>query len=385
MLRFMPDSLIEGLLRPFTMADPVGGVYLEMIAPDWRFAIFLTLMTLAFATRRAPALVSPAHRATVFGLLPLLYCWTFVSGNGRYFIWALLVIGPLVVLACRLLPGSRSLRATVLALVLLLQGYTVYDAYMPAQWGLSHWGRWSEPIAESPLRHRPAVFLTISGPSYSILVPWFHPQSRWANVAGQGRIRPGTHEHRQLQALLATPLPQYLVLPMMTGFEDEAARPEGDVRALIDAELLRIGLQLAGSRCEALRSRLIPSPPESQGGGRRPSGVWVCPLEPGPLTAGREPSLSPEQAAVFSAIEQRCPRFFPPGNNTTSARDGLVLRSYLMTDVYLYVEDSGRVMYKHLRSLNPILVARVEQVIKGDFTLACDKIVGRYEFPWHRD
>lgn len=385
MLRFLPDSLIEGLLRPFTMADPVGGVYLEMIAPDWRFAIFLILMSLAFAKRRELALLEPAHRATAFGLLPLLYCWTFVSGNGRYFMSGLLLIGPLVVLACRVIPGSRELRAVVLAMVLLLQGYTVYSAYLPGQWGLAHWGAWSEPIADSPLRHRPAVFLTISGPSYSILVPWFHPQSRWANVAGQGRIRPGSYEHKKLQALLASSLPRYVVLPMMTGFESDTTRPEGEVRAFIDAEVGRIGLQMTNSRCEAVRSRLIPSPPEAQGGGRRPSGVWICPLEPGQLVEAGEPMLSPEQVAVLSAVEQRCPRFFPPGHGTTSVREGLVVRSYLLTDVHLYVEGSGRVMYKHLRSMNPISIAHVDQVIKGDFTLACDKLVGRYEFPWRRN
>ena len=38
MNRFIPDSLLEALLRPFAMGAPNAWVYIEILAPDFRFA-----------------------------------------------------------------------------------------------------------------------------------------------------------------------------------------------------------------------------------------------------------------------------------------------------------------------------------------------------------
>ena len=44
MIRFMPDTWQDAVLRPIAMALPDGGVYVETIAPDLRFVFVLLLL-----------------------------------------------------------------------------------------------------------------------------------------------------------------------------------------------------------------------------------------------------------------------------------------------------------------------------------------------------
>ena len=86
MLRFQPDGWLQGLLRPLIMADPVASIYFELPAPDLRPAALLLLLPLALwlgSLRRWPT--GQAWRLPV-ALLLTLYLWTFVIGNGRYFL-----------------------------------------------------------------------------------------------------------------------------------------------------------------------------------------------------------------------------------------------------------------------------------------------------------
>jgi hypothetical protein len=146
MLRFVPDSWAEGLLRPLFMAEPVAGLYLEDAAPDWRFAAFIVLAgTLLLVRKRVQPAPTLQQTVTGLGLVLLLYVWTFVVGNGRYFAWALLLIGPLMVAACALLPLSRSMRWALILLLLAVQGVSVYLARTPNHWALVRLGDDSPP------------------------------------------------------------------------------------------------------------------------------------------------------------------------------------------------------------------------------------------------
>src|SRR6185369_9315597 len=41
MIRFLPDTWRDAILRPLALASPDGGVYIEIIAPDFRFLFIL--------------------------------------------------------------------------------------------------------------------------------------------------------------------------------------------------------------------------------------------------------------------------------------------------------------------------------------------------------
>jgi hypothetical protein len=392
MLRFLPDSWVEGLLRPLLLVDPVAGLYLEEAAPDWRFlalgVVFLMLLgLLARAGRRIPAMKAQ-HVITALGLVLTFYLWTFVSGNGRYFSWGMLLVGPLLVWAILLLPTSRRLRWTALALVLVLQGTALRLSYTPNPWAVVRLTHTPLSLQDSPLRERPAVFLTVSNLTYSILVPLFHPESRWANVAGQFNVLPGTLEWSRLQKLLQSPLPMYLVTPVRPQDHDGQGHPTGAAIKVLRDTLSHQGLVLMDGGCQLLRSRLSGPGALATTGEDDKRGFSVCALErgPSPAAAAASPASAPRSLGqeALDAVERRCPRFFPPGGGRDSLEDGVDARFYAQSDVRLWVHPDGIVLYHYFRAMNPTPLGTVEEVRANRFVLGCHKLPGRYLPFWQR-
>ena len=72
---------------------------------------------------------------------------------------------------------------------------------------------------------------------------------------------------------------------------------------------------------------------------------------------------------VFNKIERDCPRIFRPGEGASSKMPGGFTRSYPSTDIKAYVLDSGDVMYKYWRGLNPGRIGTVTQVLSEGFRM----------------
>ena len=203
MERFTPDVFLEWLLRPLLMADPSAFVYVEFTAPDLRpaFLLALTFVGMVFGTLRAK-LTAETWRL-VIAIWLSFYLWTFVTGNGRYFLSALLLLGPLLVLAARGLPGTKSYRWITLVLIGGLQAAAVVSTYQSNVWGRADWVRGPGiDIEDGELRHSPAVFIVAGTNAHSILVPRFHPESRWAKIVGVHDLSPAAREYAAVVELL---------------------------------------------------------------------------------------------------------------------------------------------------------------------------------------
>lgn len=387
MLRFLPDNWFEGLMRPLLMADPVAGLYLEDAAPDWRFAALFPIMALALLLRRRQLPIALPQGLAIAGLVATFYLWTFVSGNGRYYSWGLLLAAPLLVLACWLLPLARHLRWAMILGVLAVQGTVMHLSYTPNLWAGVRTTDTALPLQASPLRESPAVFLTVSTLSYSILVPLFHPASHWANIAGQYNIVPGMPEWTRLQAVLRSPLPRYLVTPVRPQDHDPQGQPQLPTLHVLDEILLHHGLGIVAGGCRTLRSALSgPGRLETEAE-RGKRGFWVCALEaraPRTEPAAGTPAPAAEQAAL-DAVESRCPRFFPPGGGKSSLVAGAHVRHYAASDVRLWVHPPDTVVFQYFRAMNPTVLGTVDAVRAGNFQLPCDKLPGRYIPFWERD
>lgn len=388
MLRFIPDTWAEGLLRPFLLADSAAGLYSEIHAPDLRFAAMALLLAAALLGRRQLSMLEPAQWRLLLAVVTCFYVWTFVSGNGRYFFWGLLVVGPLVVLSARHLRVTRAMRNTLLLGVLTLQGLAASMTFEANVWGLRPWvqgpGLALEP---TPVADKPAVFLTIGGISYSIVVPVMHPQSRWVNISGQQNLVPGMPEHALLQAMLDGPLPVKLMVRATHLVLGPEGQPLPQAEKVMQRHLSYQGLELSGEPCELVRTRLAALPFDLRGQPAEVQGFMFCPVK----RSARAPEVpatkpeAPEMDDVFSQVEQRCPRFFPAGNAHTRAMDGALIRHYSQSDTSLYVDDSGEVYFKYFRALNPTTIATIEQVRQGRFSIDCTTLPGRYMPPWARD
>lgn len=394
--RFTPDVFLEWLLRPFLMADPSAFMYVEFMAPDLRPALLIVMLFVGavFGSLRGRLTAESWRLLMAFWLI--FYLWTYVIGNGRYFLSALLLLGPLIMLAWRSLPGTKPFRWATLVLIGGLQAAALASSYKPDVWGRADWV--SGPgidIEENALRHRPAVFIMASVNAYSVLVPRFHPDARWAQLIGQREISPVADEYASVVKLLSSELPKMLVIPIPGGWSDKHNQPDIELRKLLGQSLSTYGLALTGEPCTVLRSTLprvsggtamtsevstVPKEPER--------GFWFCPLsysEADRIAAIAKPPQASQWSDVFEAIEQRCPRFFPPGSGVTREFEGMASRWYPSIDMMISVSGPGDVTYKYFRSLSHRSIGSVADIRAGKFVVQCDKPPGRYQMPWSEE
>lgn len=388
MLRFVPDSWLDGLLRPLLLADPVAGLYAEIHAPDWRFAALALLLLIAGLAHRSRTLLEGPQWRALVGLTVCFYVWTFVSGNGRYFFWGLLFVGPLVIVAARRLPASRTMRNLVILGTLALQGWAVSMTYEPNVWALRPWAQGPGlALSRHPLADEPAVFITVGAISHSILVPQMHPQSRWSNIGGQLELLPGTRAYDRLQVLLSGPLPKYGVIRAAKLVMTDDRQPTEAAWAIIRRAFLRYGLAPTSRPCIFLRTHLGGLPFELRSLYEQERGFWFCEIErtsPSTSAGGVDEAQAPELDDVFARVEERCPLFFPAGNAVTRATGDGYTRLYSRSDTVISINHAGAVYFKNMRALNPTSLGMVDDLRAGRFKLDCDRLPGRYLPPWAR-
>jgi hypothetical protein len=388
MLRFVPDSWSDGLLRPFLLPDPVAGLYTEIQAPDWRFLVLALALVAGLLHWRSRSMMEPSQWRMLLGLIVCFYVWTWVSGNGRYFLWGFLLVGPLVVLAMRHMPGSQALRNTLVVGVLAWQGFTVAMTFEPNVWGVRSWNQGPGLALEPhPVRQQAAVFLTIGSISYSIAVPFMHPASRWANIAGQQDLVPGMAEHARMHAMLDGPLPVKLMVNVTNRLLQPDGQPLPETRDVLAQFLRPHGLELDSGPCDLVRTRTAAPEPAAQPRIGRAHDLLFCGVrrqrEPAPSPAFVP--VAPELDDVFANVERRCPRFFPAGSAHTQSRDGTFVRRYSHSDTTLLIAGSEGVFYKYFRALNHTRIGSIQDVRDGRYTLDCTRVDGRYVPPWARE
>ncbi len=394
MIRFMPDTWRDALLRPVAMAAPDGGVYVETVAPDFRF-LFVLLLCVAWMVLRVGRR-QPTHITLVLlGFTALAFVpWLATSGNGRYFLPFLFLVGPLAVGMVYHLPVSRGSRFGLAAGMIGMQLFLVQQNEPWNSWGLV---RWAEPPAfgvEIPadVKSRPATFVTLGGISYSLIAPRFHPQSRWISLATQPGGPPEGFMGDRTRAFLASAQRPLLLFPSLPGQGIQEKTLPADIVESINLSLGGHGLLLPlTSPC-----RFLPSAGLTAMGSREEAtkplepaqrrGFWLCELQKVPVD--RQPSLpgaSREMEAVFDKMERTCPRLFRAGEASTTLLPTGGRRMYVGSDMRLYVLNDGRVLYKYIRALNAVEVGTTRDVLAPGFRMDCGNIRGRTGLPWERE
>jgi len=404
-MRFQPDTLYEALLRPVAMAAPHANVYVEIMAPDFRFVFVLALLallaTLSLTGRRGPAGTrgtgDRASARPVFVLLAALAAafvvWVATTANGRYFLAGLLIAGPVCMGLTRLLPVTRAMRLALAVGMVALQVFAVQQSSPWQAWAVASWKEPPYFHVDVPQewREQPATYVTMSAISYSLLAPMFHPESRWLSLHNAPPPVSSTTQGRRLDAFLSKVEAGRVMLlaPVVPGLLTPERLPNARVSEVINEQLApyRLGF-VQPQACQFLASRGLASMGlgEKTQEERSRSGFWLCRLTRLEASAVPEASRGRHYDAVFKVLEAQCPRFFPAGGD----RDSVVLakgevRSYLQAEMKAYVYDSGDVYYKYYRALNPVLVGHVADLLAGRARVDCDKIRGRTGLPWERE
>lgn len=386
MERFRPDNWYELWLRPFLMLDPGSGVYFEFPAPDLRFTALIVLALLLLLTRRWSVL-SPLTRRMTVGLLVTMWAWSYVSGNGRYFLPGLLFVGPLIVALIAATKVTRSMRWTLLGFVLVGQAAVVATMYVPSPLANLKWIDTNVlGLPDSPLRNEPAVFTAVGGNSQSALATRFHPESRWIALMGHYSVGPVGVEHDRLLDAVASSMKKYVIAEGAREPPEKREKAAQELRTWLTRLLAAKGLKLVDEPCQFLERRLNAARPSNGLINLEEPGRWFCRFETEAdrtvhTSAATVPQLHRD---AFTVVERMCPRFFPPAGGQDYRGDGVSFRVYPGTDTQLRARDDGSVAYRYQLTLNATFVGTTTQILAGTASISCDKLDGRYQLPWNR-
>lgn len=406
MIRFMPDTWRDALLRPIAMADPNGWVYVELLAPDFRFALAILLALLAVGmllARRTPGLKLRPVITVFFILFASFVPWLLTSGNGRYFMPYLIVVGPLCLGLLYLLPLTRSMRASLALVVVGIQGFALYQnsPWSPfGAWGFIDWKEapyFSLKIPEGDIQGN-ETFVTLPNMTYSAVAPLFPDTVRWVNLSFfNGVETKGTPSYQPVRRMLenATNLQLFQAAQPHEMIKNSIQPSERAVNALnnyLNPHKLAL---TKPANCKLLKSTslstitLIPKNFDPEKGSEilANAGFWVCPLVY-PVEVKKESAPTSEEIRareVFEKMEQVCPRYFSPGQKRVSVHEAGYSRAYSSSDATLVWTRTEELWVFNPRALNPERIASAEEVLNASFTFDCTRFRGRSGLPWERE
>jgi hypothetical protein len=366
------------------MAAPDANVYVEIPAPDIRFAAILVLAAVALLLWRRLG----AGRSPTFAMLAVLLLsaaiWLSTTGNGRYFMPLLVAAGPIAIALVCVLPATRALKAALAALLVAGQAFVLMEQPPWNSWTLLQWKRapyFDVRLGPEETRGPPTTYASMSMISYSLIAPQFPEASRWINlVASSGTPR----DHAMTDAFLrkaAAEGPIKVIAPSLPWASLPDGRPNAEILGVFNALVARRNLRIPGSCRHVASPGLIRMAEEEKRGDPEAElqlGFWICPAvyEPGLAEKIPEKTPPPEVMQVFDRLAQLCPRFFPDGEKSLVRLPDGWTRHYAVSETRVYILDSGRVWYQFWRSLNPVSVGLVPDVISGKARVDCSAIRG---------
>lgn len=383
MIRFQPDTPMQALTRYFDMAAPDANVYLEIPAPDLRFAAIALLAALGLLLWRRLG----AGRSATFAMLAVLLAstavWLATTGNGRYFMPLLVAAGPIAIALICVLPATRPLKATLAVLLVAGQGFVLSEQPPWKTWTLLNWAKapyFDVRLGPEDQHQPPTTYASMTMLTYSLIAPQFPANSRWINlVASSGTPRDHIWIDEFLRKASAGPI--MVVAPSLPWASLPDGRPNVEILKAFNDLIARRNLKIPGS------CRFVPAPglermaeeeKRLDNDADAQLGFWLCPAvyEAGRAAAAPERKAPEEVTSVFVKMGELCPRFFPAHEANLVRLPGGWTRHYPQSETRVYVLDDGGVWYKFWRSLNPVYVGKTWQLAAGKVKLDCSAIRG---------
>jgi hypothetical protein len=384
--RFIPDSLVDSLLRPLYMLDPVFNVYTETRAPDARFLAIFVLAPFALWKARNAGL-----RSTVNVLLLLFAaCWSIwmvVSGNGRYLMFWFLAAGPLLV-ACAVAvwPQRNLVGVAAITVFACVQGVEV-GTNSDFRTGGTAWSEyWVSDGLPSLATKAPVTLVSFADPSISWMSAFTHPDSRFvalpARYPGPGRLSSRLSRILEGSNTIIAVFPFRLIdrktgapVPAAPGAWRDSAKANGmdidmascAVGRLREAPAGATNITLQLSSTETLETFAM-------------RGFFFCRATFNPEYI-REIAPGPEVEALFGKIEDTCPRtYFPKGARSMCSQSSCI-RSYGATDTYIRIGSDGTVASGRFGAVELSTWGTVAELSSPSTRIDCHAEVGRYA-PW---
>jgi hypothetical protein len=401
--RFIPESFVEALWRPFAIINPVGMVQEELTAPDLRYAV-LMMLAAAFLVRwlwkrfaRSSPSAMPAEPAAA-RVLAGLGCgfatdwllWLTASGNGRYFLpMASVAAVVIVALIFRLFAAQPKVCNYVLVAILGAQIVQLcYGA--DHRWNWVPWDRhWLSIEMPQKLASEPNLYLTAGVQTNSFIAAFLAKDSGLINFSGAYVLGPDGATGARIEALIHQYSPHLRVLWRAT--KSEAAQLPNDYRFPVNDALTRFGLRIDSSDCDKIAVHGLPPEMEITLETSLPTG----PLKPAkaqsdtsfliscrivPDNSDRVAEIARQRAVdvVFDRVEDACPALFQPRRLRTERVREAWHRVYVNTDIVLFISH-GSVRFMNPRNSEAMTYLGLEsEWANAPLRLNCGRREGRY-------
>ena len=403
--RFIPDSVLEALLRPFAMTGTDSMVAEELAGPDVRYALLLMVFLISgtawiwrLSRHTATPPATTASKSATRALTALGVAFTFDwivwlanSGNIRYFLPMASVATVLAVaLLFRLLANHRLGRNGILLALFVAQG-TAVALETEYRWNQAPWdGRWFNVEIPEKLANQQNLYLSIGMQSNSFIVPFLPKGSGIVNFAGGYALGPEGANASRVRVMIARSTPHLRVL--VSGdriYEDSAL--QAPRRSDVDDALRTFGLRVDMSDCETITVRglrptvwrplgsSMPAPPRVPAGKLRyTSYLASCHLVADTGDRSREMAARRAVDVVMDRLEDACPALFQPRRPQTEHINQVWLRFYPATDLTAWVAQGEVKFTSAIRSAEDISVGSEEAWGKGALPLECGRRHGIY-------
>lgn len=354
--RFAPAGWRDVVMLPFRMILLKPTVYVEPMLPDVRpLAVLLALLAMvaAYMVRGAQGkdsgswLPRHSHRAILVYVITAWILLFGTSGNGRYGVAALLLIGPVTVLLC--LAFFRSARAAVQVAAVLCAVQLAYGiAGGFARWDVAPWTRnWIDKSIPARLADTPALYLSLNTLQVTMFYPDLAPGSAFVNLIGfepmdpQG---PGSDRVRKLLDQYASRTRMILLSDEQPGSENFRAGRIGPVLGQTADRFLAVWkLRVKPDQCDyaqvSLHGALARVTANAVEGKLIGQLFVICDVEAGP---GEPEALQQERKrvmALFARASAQCPLLFPPPGGYPFKLGDVWMKRFAETDTILAVAN----------------------------------------------
>jgi hypothetical protein len=397
--RFMPETIGDFLLLPITMLDVGMRTYTETMAPDSRlldFLLILVCLGIAFLYRvfrtAAPPTgnevvrVAPVYAPALVFCLASYVLWLLTSGNGRYAIPLLLLVGPMIPASVLAFTGSQRVIAYALGGLILVQGAILYPIGA-IRWTSAQWkSTWFDVDVPERFRTQPFLFLSLNRQTAAFLAPLVHRDSSFVNLVGQVSLalnRPGGDRLRSLLERHRSGTRTLMLTGVRLRTPDQLKRA-----AKLQNDLLAdVGLEVDGTDCVTFEMSdlagsmpvVAPQSPKSNSGGMMyKTNFLTCATKPAQPTSADQSLVARVEKTnrAFARLEAACPRIFSPPNPHTDNLYGTLRRDYVNSDTVLS-EDDGTILYEGFLSRTPVALGRREDIADGIVQIHCGHGLGR--------
>lgn len=364
--RFRPADLSAALRFPMDMANPSKRVSFEELAVDIRpvwliCSAFLTLFV-ALISRRALAGFCSLndHRGAFFiGLLLVFFIpmWIATSGNIRYAVEALLLLGPIIAfLALYFSVGFRIVGFALVLVPLVVQAalWLVFNERLSAK---INWDSWGKKLLDiyipAPLDKAPAYYISMQTQSFAGFSPAFHRDSRFFNLFMFPALPPGSKAISAVESYR-----QAKRMPLRTLYEARVGAEETVIsQDHIDAQntwLSEYGYQVRPEECafvELERNKIphaltgfYPSATSQVLNTAQRNVLISCVVDNGFVLDSAERTRRKQIDARIDYWVSKCPRVFSPPITWSEQHPKARFRSFPNTDMQIAVLESGDVV-----------------------------------------